>query len=85
MKSELERLTTVEVQLTDLQKTVDEIRRDVKDIKESITTSYVTVEDYKEHLRNCQSGKYLQWIQLAVTAILTSAITFLVIEFFKSH
>lgn len=85
-KPDGERIVALEVQLIDLGKKVDSIGVDVKEIKDKVSTELADHRQFEDRLNRLEQGAiFWRWVVPTISAIAGSIMTFLIIEYFKTH
>ena len=86
IKPEGERIATLEVRMQDLIAKVDDISSDIKEIKKVISRDYTNREVVQTRLDNLEkTTRMWRWLSPLLAAVGGSVVTFLVIEYLKTH
>ena len=81
-KPDGERIATLETKMNDLADKLNEVSADVKEIKDILINSYVTKEEFARLER---SSNFWKFLSPTLAAVAGSIMTFLIIEYFRSH
>ena len=77
-KNDGERLVALEVKVTDLATTLNEVKADVKEIKQSLTP----IMDFDKRLKRLESSSnFWKWLSPTLSAVLSAFLTFLILSF----
>ena len=82
IKPDGERIATLETKMNDLADKLNEVASDVKEIKDILINRYVTKEEFTRLER---SSNFWKFLSPTLAAVAGSTMTFLIIEYFRSH
>ena len=85
-KRDGERIVILETKMDELTKRMVEIGTDVKEIKDKVSNELIDHRQFEDRLFNLERGAlFWRWVVPTMSAIAGSIMTYLIIEYFRTH